>query len=202
MKLVKPSFEIMTSFNRLEILKHLEKCGRVCYKSEEKITDESAALFIKKIVDNGHEAMIEHFSVSVKIICNRGVTHELVRHRLASYAQESTRFCNYSKDKFGNQITVIEPVFWTDKPDLMEEFLRAMYDSEKHYLKLLELGALPQEARCVLPIGLKTEIVTTANLREWKYIFKMRCSKSAHPQIREIMLPLQEEFKKTLPEIF
>lgn len=198
----KAQFFFETEFDGMEILKKIERIGRTCYKSEDKITDTSAVNFVKMLIERGHEAMIEHIHISVRIICDRGVSHEIVRHRIASYAQESTRYCNYSKDKFGNEITVIEPNFWEDKPECKQIWEQAMRQSEEAYLKLIELGASPQEARSVLPNSLKTEIVVTMNLREWRHFFKLRTDKSAHPQIREIAIPLLQAFKEKIPVVF
>lgn len=202
MKVIKPSFIIESNINNEEILKHIEKAGRTAYKSEDKITEESAKKFISKIMNFKHESVIEHYSITVRVICDRGVTHEIVRHRLASYTQESTRYVNYSKGKYGSEITVIEPVFW-DKDSVKHKIWHsAMRFAEKAYMELLEAGATAQEARSVLPNSLKTEIVMTMNLRSWRHFFELRCHKAAHPQMREIALPMLEEFKKRLPIIF
>lgn len=202
MNIIKPSVEILTQINGEEILKHIEKTGRVCYKSEDKITSDSAKKFITDIIKRGHEAVIEHYNISVKFICDRGVTHEIVRHRIASYAQESTRYCNYSKDKFGNEITVIQPLFWNEDSFEYQYWKNAMQDAERHYFELLKLGASPQEARSVLPNSLKTEIVITMNLREWRHFFKLRIAKAAHPQMREVANMLFKEIKENIPVIF
>jgi thymidylate synthase (FAD) len=196
------TFSFETEIDAMEVLKQIECIGRTCYKSESLITDTSAINFVKMLVERGHEAMIEHVHIPVRIICDRGVTHEIVRHRMASYAQESTRYCNYSKDKFSNEITVIEPSFWEDKPECKEIWETAMKQSEEAYMKLIELGATPQEARSVLPNSLKTEIVVTMNLREWRHFFKLRTDKAAHPQIREIAIPLLQAFKEKIPVVF
>jgi len=154
----------------------------------------------------GHEAIIEHYSVTVRIICDRGVSHEIVRHRIASYAQESTRYCNYSKDKFSNQLTFVEPSFWDISTESgrkrMEIWQSVMKYIEDKYMELIESGAAPQEARSILPNSLKTEIVVTMNLREWRHFFKLRTANDAHPQIREIAIPLLDEFKRRIPIIF
>ena len=211
MKIVKPGFEILTNITGNE-LKLIELAGRTCYKSEDKITDESAKKFVKNIVSRGHEAMLEHSILSVKFICDRGVSHELVRHRLASFAQESTRYCNYSKDKFGNELTFIEPFFFCQKGIcnrdnglLYNIWLDECKSAENAYLKLLELGATPQEARSVLPNSIKTEVVVTMNYREWRHFFKLRAARftgPAHPQMEEITRPLLEEVKKLIPVVF
>lgn len=206
MKIIKPYFIIEDVVDGEKILKNLERAGRTCYKSEDKISESSARTFVKKIIEMGHETILEHEKVTVRIICDRGVTHEIVRHRLASYSQESTRYCNYSFDKHDGQITFIEPCFWNANDSLniakRKIWSIAMRNTEQAYLELIKLGASPQEARSVLPNSLKTEIVMTANLREWRHFFKLRCSPKAHPQMREIAIPLLEEFKRLIPVIF
>lgn len=216
MKVIEPSYEIMSEISEggIKELQLIEKIGRVCYKSEDKITEdgESAKKFVKMLIDKHHEAMIEHSLLSVKFTVDRGISHELVRHRIASFAQESTRYCNYSQDKFGNELTFIKPCFWEEGSDNYgfagfddEKFgawYKAMEETEKRYLELLSLGATPQEARSVLPNSLKTEITITANYREWRNIFKLRTANGAHPQMREIMRPLLDDLKTKLPIIF
>lgn len=206
MNIIKPYFIIEDKIDGEEILKKIERAGRTSYKSESRITPDSARKFVKMIIERGHFSVIEHYCISVRVVCDRGVSHEIVRHRLASYTQESTRYCNYSKGKFGSEITVIEPVFWDlSKPEdkkKYEVWKKAMENDEKAYMKLIKLGATPQEARSVLPNSLKTEIVITMNLREWHHFFKLRTSKEAHPQMREIAIPLLKEFKKKIPVIF
>ena len=203
MKIIKAGYEILTPLNANEILKHLELVGRVCYKSEDKITAESAAPFIVGLIKRGHEAIIEHYNITVKFICDRGVSHELVRHRLASWAQESTRYCNYSKDGFANGCTFIEPCFWDKNPEAYVTWLEAMTKAEELYLQLVTIAeASAQEARSVLPNSLKTEVIMTANLREWRHFFKLRTADAAHPQMREVTRPLLRELKETIPVIF
>lgn len=207
MKVIKPSYEILTpiSDGGLKELKHIERIARVCYKSEDKISPdgESAKKLIKMLIDREHEAMLEHGSISVLFICDRGVSHEIVRHRMASFAQESTRYCNYSKDKFGNELTFIEPCFWDENSYQYEDWERAMYEAEQSYIELIrDQGASPQEARSVLPNSLKTELVMTANYREWRHFFDLRCSPSAHPQMRELAIPLLRDLSKRIPVIF
>lgn len=205
MQIIKPSYTIMTAINRDEILKHIEMCARTCYKSECKITDESAPKMVKALIKSGHEAMIEHCSITVKFICDRGVSHEIVRHRLASFAQESTRYCNYIKDDFGSEITVIKPLYLDENTDGYAHWKAACFVAEKAYFDLLNWGCTPQEARAVLPNSLKTEIVVTMNLREWRHFFNLRAlgtTGKPHPQMKELALPLLNEFKQVLPEVF
>jgi len=202
MKVVNASFEIIDTIRPEEILKNIEKFGRVCYKSESNITEDSASPFISRIIKSGHESVIEHEKISVKIICDRGVSHEIVRHRIASYSQESTRYCNYIKDKFGNELTFIKPIFWAEESPEYQIWFSSMENIENTYMQLINLGARPEQARAVLPNSLKTEIIVTMNLREWRHFFKLRTSNRAHPQMREISIPLLQEFKALLPCIF
>lgn len=214
MKAIKPHYIIETEINGDQLLKQIEKAGRTCYKSEDKITSDSAAKFVSALIKHGHEAMIEHNAITVRFVCDRGVTHEIVRHRVASYAQESTRYCNYSNDKYGNEINVIDIAggmnFDTKMknydPDtiaaILLEWTAAMEAAEKHYMRLIELGATPQIARGVLPTSVKTEIVVTMNLREWRHFFKLRTAVDSHPQMREIAIPLLEELKTLIPCVF
>lgn len=202
MKVIKPHYEIVNIPKGTDVLRRIEEAGRTCYKSESKITDTSAEEFARKILKLGHHSVIEHESASVRIICDRGVTHEIVRHRLASYSQESTRYANYSKNRFGSEITVIKPCFWEEGSREYKMWYEAMLNAEKVYIELVENGASPQEARSVLPNSLKTEIVVSCNLREWRHIFDLRCSNAAHPQMREVMLPLLKDFSLSIPVLF
>jgi thymidylate synthase (FAD) len=202
MKIIKPSFVIESDFESVDILKQIERAGRTAYKSEDKITEDSASNFIKMIIQRGHLSVIEHYSITVRVICDRGVTHEIVRHRIASYTQESTRYCNYSKGKYGNELTVIKPMFWNENDEKYKIWKTTIESIESSYLRLIELGASPQEARSILPNSLKTEIVMTMNLREWRHFFKLRTSEGAHPQMREIAIPLLSEFQNKIPLIF
>lgn len=202
MRIIAPSHEILTPIDGVQILKHIEGCGRVCYKSEHKITEDSYLIFVKNIIKRGHEAVLEHFSVSVKFICDRGVSHEIVRHRLASYCQESTRYCNYAKEDFQSEITVIKPCYLDKSAAGYRIWERSCKNAETAYFDLLDFGCTPQEARAVLPNSLKTEIVMTANLREWRHFLKLRTPPAAHPQIREVAIPLLNEFKVLIPVMF
>ena len=203
MKIIKPDVEIcIKDVIGQDILEKIEVCGRVCYKSEGKIQEGSAEKFVANIIKRGHEAVLEHVSVTVKFIVDRGVSHEIVRHRLASYCQESTRYCNYSKDNFENEITVIKPLFLEEGTIGFEAWKNACEEAEAAYFNLLDYGCTPQEARSVLPNSLKTELVMTANLREWRTFFKLRTAPAAHPQMREVTIPLLEKFKTLIPVVF
>ena len=179
-------------------LELIEQAGRTCYKSEDKITNDSAKKFVLTILKSGHESVIEHVNASVKFITNRGVTHELVRHRLCAFSQESTRYVKYDGD-----MEFIKPVWWETSDEAPKfEWERAMKNAEEAYLNLLRQGWRPEQAREVLPNSLKTEIVVSANMREWRHIFKLRTSKAAHPQIRELMLSCLKGFRKEIPVLF
>lgn len=214
MRLVKPSFEIMDIMGD-QPLALIERAGRTCYKSENRISEDSCKNFALSIIKRGHESVIEHSAMTVKFVIDRGVSHELVRHRLCAFSQESTRYCNYQ----GGVTFVIPP--WLpmieagefDYPDELPTesgkgswesslWLDAMRATEVIYQKLLEEDWSPQQARSVLPNSLKTEIVVTANFREWRHIFRLRCSEAAHPQMREIMIPLRDKARELVPIIF
>ena len=202
MKIIRPSIELIDSPSYDELLHKVEIAGRVCYKSENKIAEGTAEKFVRGIIKRGHEAVIEHGSLSVRFICDRGVTHEIVRHRLASYCQESTRYCNYSNEQFGAEITVIEPLYLARATFPYNLWRDAMQNAEDTYFALLEEGLTPQEARAVLPNSLKTEIIMTANLREWRHFCKLRASKAAHPQMREVAGMLLSQLKELYPVFF
>jgi len=215
MKLVNASHKITTKFDRIEVLRHLEECGRECYQSEHLVTDDSYLKFIKMIMNRGHLSVIEHHSVSIKFINDRGISHEEVRHRLCSFSQESTRYCNYNNDNFDNEITVVDPkVGMTMSPSFMkldskercaifDVWYKAQEDSEIAYNTMIQLGCPPEFARGVLTNALKTSIVITANHRQWREVFTQRAvSKGAHPQIREVMIPALHEMNHYFPEIY
>lgn len=203
MKIINAGYEILTKIAGDE-LKLIEKAGRTCYKSESKITDGSAKEFVANLIKRGDEAILEHSFLSVKFICDRGISHELVRHRIASFAQESTRYCNYSHDKFGNELTFILPLFISSDYE-MEVWRRAMSSSEVAYFDLINDGFSPQRARCVLPNSIKTEVVMSANYREWRHFFKLRAAREtgpAHPQMEQLTQPLLKELKELIPVVF
>jgi thymidylate synthase (FAD) len=206
MNIIEPSFIIETPIagnDGREMVSRIEKAARTCYKSEGCAGPDTASPFVRKLSQvKKHRSVLEHVSVTVRFVIDRGVSHELVRHRLAAFSQESTRYCNYGAEKFGREITVVRPLFWKEGDSKLHHWRQAMNAAESAYLQLLDSGASPQEARAVLPNSLKTEIVVSANLREWHHILSVRTSSSAHPQMRQVMLPLLAEFKTHLPEIF
>jgi len=211
MLMIKAKTEILTNISEggIEELKLIELIGRTCYKSEDKIAEDgsTAKKFVKQLINSGHEAMLEHSLLTVKFTVDRGITHELVRHRLFSFAQESTRYCNYSKDKFGNQITFIVPCYL----DLINlsggfyEWKKACIEAEEAYFKLLEQGCTPQEARAVLPNSTKSDIIVSGNYRQWRHFFNLRAAEvtgKVHPQMKEVTIPLLEEVHNRIPIVF
>lgn len=224
MKIIKPSYEILYPIDGKAILEKIELCARVSHKSEGNITPTSAQRLVKRLIEIGDESVLEHCSITVRFICDRGVSHELVRHRIAAYTQESTRYCNYLKDGFGNELTFIQPCFLNNmtgkRPFFVDDitgktfrddivfspidiaWYDAMLHAETFYFDMLKAGAKPEEARSVLPNSLKTEVICTANLREWRHILKLRCDKRAHPQCRELMVPLLHELQSKVPIVF
>jgi len=226
MILVEPSHEILNTTP--DLLQLIERAGRTCYKSEGRlITRETAVEFIRMIIERGHHAVLEHANITVKFVCDRGVTHELVRHRLAAYCQESTRYCNYSRKKFGNQCTFVLPCWlrervepgeyeslgaffnvnqdpdWTNSErEELEDWAQGLFEDEKRYQRMIKRGWAPQKARYGLPNGLKTEIVMTANVREWRHVFELRVDSAAHPSMIEMMRPLYLECRSKWPVLF
>ena len=202
MHIIDAGYEIIDPLNGEDILKKIEKVARVCYKSEDKIGEGTAEKMVRALIKSNHLAMLEHFSFSVKFIVDRGVSHEIVRHRVASFAQESTRYCNYGKS--GN-VVFIRPCFFTEDTPEMDNWMMGCMMAENTYLSLLDSGRTPQEARAVLPNSLKTEVVMTANLREWRHFFSLRACGSTgkpHPQMLEVAVPLLKELKTSIPVVF
>lgn len=197
MKIIEPSVEILDHLDGNEILQKLELCGRVCYKSEGKITDDSAEQFVQMLIKRGHESVLEHVSVTVKFVVDRGVSHEIVRHRIASYSQESTRYCRY-----GDGIAVIQPPGIERGTNAYLNWYFGCQNAETAYRDMLSSGISPQIARSVLPTCVKTEIVMTANLREWRHFLRLRMDKAAHPQMREIACKLYDQLAEMVPVVF
>ena len=202
MKIINASYHIETPIDGAEMLKRIEKAGRTCYKSEDRITAESATAFVQKLIERGHESVLEHASITVRFVCDRGVSHEIVRHRIASFSQESTRYCNYSNDRFGYEITFIKPYFLKEGTVAYALWSTAMHLANIMYSDMLAEGCTPQEARSVLPNSTKTEVVMTANLREWRHFLKLRTAPAAHPQMRELTVPLLKELQERIPVVF
>lgn len=220
MKIIKPSYEIENEPDWEALLISLEKTIRTCYKSEEKMDVGTADKLIRSVILRGHESTLEHASMSVRFICDRGVSHELVRHRHCSFSQESTRYVDYSPDgKTNGEMQFILPNWISDSwegtynsvsetGDLSLADPRALiwFESclfaQRDYDSLVGAGWKPEQARSVLPNSLKTEIVVTTNMRDWRHIFSLRCDKTAHPQMRELMVPLYCEVLSKCPTLF
>ena len=207
MKTADPGYEILTDIKNTDFLSQIELAARTCYKSEDYIKLGSAEKMVKFIIDKGHEAMIEHApNISVRFRANRGFTHEIVRMRLASFGQESTRWVNYAKEKFGSEITVCTPQYIKDlSPEVQAEFLRTWEITQNSYMALREKGVPAQIARDVLPIGIKADIVVTSNVRHWRHMLNLRAADAAgkaHPIMHELMRPLCKELQAYIPILF
>ena len=201
MKIIEPSVELINPVPYEVALNTIEIAGRTCYQSEDKMTGDSAEGFIRQIIQRGHESVLEHVCVTARFICDRGVSHEIVRHRIGAYSQESTRYCNYSGDKFGNEITVINP------SHVKGTVLRSMWYgacacAERAYFEMLNSGSSPQEARSVLPNSLKTTIIVTYDLREWRHFLRLRCAPAAHPQMQQVALMARKLLTERYPVFF
>ena len=203
MKLVEESYEILTDLsNTLHILKQIELAGRTCYKSEDRITDDSCIQFCKMIIERGHEACIEHSQLSVKFTVDRAIANEIVRHRLCSFCQESTRYINYSKNKFGNEIKVIVPWCLEKESSAYNIWYDACKHAESSYMEMLGAGVKPEIARNVLPLSTASELIVTANIREWRHLLRLRTTEFAHPQMRHLMRLLLIELREKIPVLF
>lgn len=203
-KIIEPSVEILTDIDGDKVLKHIEKCGRTCYQSYQNETEDttSAKNMIQMLIKMGHESVLEHFLITIKAKIDVGNYKDLTRHRHASFSIESTRFCNYSKGKFGNELTVIQPCNIDKDSGIYHIWIKTMNDIEKAYMDMSALGAKPDQLRMILPHSLAAEVTMSANLREWRHIFKMRCQKAAHPSVRQIMLKTLNEFHNRIPVVF
>lgn len=198
MKIEQPSVTLIWSTPNAERV--IEESARTCYRSLSEMTEDSATNLIRKLVASGHHSVLEHATASFRIVCDRGVTHELVRHRIASFSQESTRYCNYSLQRFDHGLSVIQPPIKSEEAKRVWE--RAMLDAEKAYMLMIQYGERPEIARSVLPTGLKSEIVMTCNLREWRLVLSLRLAPTAHPQMREIMEQVSRTLVQTCPHVF
>ena len=205
MKIIENSYSILTDLSDAKntILKPIEIASRTCYKSENNITDDSCLRLCKMLIDRGHTAMLEHSQITVRFIINRAIANEITRHRIASFAQVSTRYCNYSKDKFGNEITVIAPEeLLPENSDNYKIWYNSCKLSEDTYMNLINNKVKPEIARDILPLCLATELVVTANIRSWRNIFSLRTTIYAHPHMRKLMRKLLDDFKSKIPVLF
>lgn len=201
MLVTRPCVYVPANLDGNRIIKNIELAGRVCYKSEDRITGTSAHTFVSNIIKRGHESVLEHEKITVKFVCDRSVSHQIVRHRLASFSQESARYCNYSLDRFGGEITVVQPYF-VDNIDAYDTWYSACLAAEQAYMDLIRAGLPAELARSVLPHSVKTELFVTANIREWRHIFKLRAAKSAYIELRRIVIPLLLHFRDKIPVLF
>ena len=201
MKLIDPVVYV-ENYDAKKMLKRIERACRTCYRSEDKVTEDSYKNLIKNCISRGHESVLEHEKVSIRMICDIGAYKDLTRHRIASFSIESTRYCNYGKDKFDNEIKFMKPVNIDEGTEVYDLFVEGLEGIEKNYLKMAELDAKPDQLRMLLPHSTASEVNMTCNLREWKHVFSLRCSKHAHPSIRQVLIPLLLKFKEDMPEIF
>ncbi len=200
MRIVEPWVKV-EDFDGIKIMKNIERACRTCYRSEGKITDDSYKNLIKNCITRGHESVLEHEKITVRLYCDIGVYKDITRHRHASFSIESTRYCSYDKDKYSNQISVMNPVYIEDK-EIYDEWKTAMEEMEKHYMKMKALGATTDMCREILPHSTAAEVTMTSNIREWKHIFSLRCNNHVHPAVRQVMIPLLKYFKEEMPIIF
>ena len=200
MRLVEPWIKV-ENFDGVKIMKRIERACRTCYRSEDKISEESYKNLLTNCLNRGHESVLEHEKITVRIYSDIGTYKDLTRHRFASFSVESTRYCSYNKDKYGNEIAVVNPVYIEDK-EVFETWKKAIEDMEKAYMKMKELGASTDMCREVLPHSTAAEYTMTANIREWKHILELRTTNHVHPAIRQVLIPLLLLFKEQMPEIF
>ncbi len=200
MRIVEPWVKV-EKFDGKDIMKRIERACRTCYRSEGKMTEDSYKNLIKNCITSGHESVLEHEKITVRIYNDIGSYKDLTRHRFASFSVESTRYCSYDKNKYGNQISIMNPVYIEDK-EVYETWKKTMEDMEKGYMKMKELGATTDMCRNVLPHCTAAEYTVTANIREWKHIFSLRANNHVHPAVRQVMIPLLKYFKEQMPEIF
>ena len=200
MKIIKPLIEV-EDYDGIKIMKNIERACRTCYRSEGMITDDSYKRLLTNCLNRGHESVLEHEKITVRMTCDIGVYKDLTRHRFGSFSIESTRYCNYGKDKFDNEIKFIDPCNMDEK-ELFNEWYSACTEIEQRYLKMAELGATPDQMRMILPHSTAAQVTMTCNIREWRHILDLRTKKMTHPAIRQILIPLLLRFKKDMPELF
>ena len=200
MRIVEPWIKV-EKFDGVKIMKRIERACRTCYRSEDKISEDSYKNLLTNCLNRGHESVLEHEKITVRIYSDIGSYKDLTRHRFASFSVESTRYCSYNKDKYGNEIAIIDPVYIEDK-EVYATWKNAMEEMEKSYMKMKELGATTDMCREILPHSTAAEYTMTANIREWKHILELRTTNHVHPAIRQILIPLLLLFKEQMPEIF
>ena len=200
MRIVEPWIKV-EKIDGIKIMKRLEKACRTCYRTEGSITDDSYKRLLENCINRGHESVLEHEKITVRIYCDVGSYKDLTRHRFASFSIESTRYCSYDKDKWGNEIAVMNPVYIEDKK-VYDTWKKTMEEIEKGYIEMRSLGATTDMCRELLPHGIAGEYVMTANIREWRHILSLRTTNHVHPTIRQVLIPLLKYFQSEMPEIF
>lgn len=200
MKIIEPWIEV-EDFDGKQIMKNIERACRTCYRSEGLITEDSYKKLLKNCINRGHESVLEHEKITIRMCCDLGVYKDLTRHRIASFSIESTRYCNYGKDKFENELKFIKPIYF-DEGQKAELWLSICSEIEKHYMEMTKLKCTPDEMRMILPHSIAAEVTMTANIREWKHILDLRTKKMTHPSIRQLLIPLLLKFQIEMPEIF
>lgn len=201
MKIIKPWIEV-ENFDGKQIMKNIERACRTCYRSENLITEESYKNLLKNCINRGHESVLEHEKITIRLCCDVGVYKDLTRHRFASFSIESTRYCNYGKDKFDRELKVIKPCNIDEDSNLYTFWKNTMERIEMNYLHMTDNGATPDQMRMILPHSTAAEVTMTANIREWRHILSLRCAKMTHPAIRQLLIPLLLKFKEEMPELF
>ena len=201
MKIIEPLIEV-EKFDGIKIMKNIEKACRTCYRSEGLITEASYKKLLKNCINRGHESVLEHEKITIRMICDIGVYKDLTRHRFGSFSIESTRYCNYGKDKFENEIKFIKPCNIDESSELYSNWIEAISFIEKKYIAMSNNGATPDQMRMILPHSTAAEVTMTANIREWRHILTLRCSQAAHPSIQQLLIPLLLYFKQEMPELF
>lgn len=201
MKLVDPVIYI-EDYDGKKIMHRIERACRTCYRSEALITEDSYKTLLKNCLNRGHESILEHEKVSIRMMCDLGVYKDITRHRLASFSIESTRYCNYGKDKFGSELKFMKPCNIEEETEMYKDWKNTMLCIEKNYIKMSQEGAKPDQLRMLLPHSIAAEVNMTCNIREWKHVLSLRCTNHAHPSIRQVLIPLLLKFKEDMPEIF
>ena len=201
MKIIEPKIWV-EEFDPIKIMRNLERACRTCYRSEGLITEDSYKKLLKNCINRGHESILEHEKITVRMVCDIGVYKDLTRHRFGSFSIESTRYCNYGKDKFDNEIKFIKPCNIEEGTDEYTEWQWCLSQIEESYMKMTELKCTPDQMRMILPHSTAAEVTMTANIREWRHILDLRTKKMTHPSIRQILIPLLLKFKYTMPELF
>lgn len=201
MKIINPKVEV-EKYDGVKIMKNIERACRTCYRSENLITEDSYKRLLTNCLNRGHQSILEHEKITVRMICDIGVYKDLTRHRFGSFSIESTRYCNYGKDKFENEIKFIEPVNIDKTSELYKDWYRTVDFIEQEYVRMSRMGATPDQMRMILPHSTAAEVTMTANIREWRHILDLRTKKMTHPSVRQILIPLLLKFKEDMPELF